>query len=104
MPARNPNHGGKRPNSGRKPKIVEDASQSILFELFDESQERATIQNMIAISQDKGTLGRSQAAISAATWLWERKYGKLTDKVESDTKQRIIVEYETDNGNTTETP
>jgi hypothetical protein len=71
------NNGGKRPNSGRKPKVVEDAGRALLFELYDAEQERAVIRNMIAIASTE-----NRQAVSAATWLDERKHGKLTDKVE----------------------
>jgi len=67
--------------AGRPPKIVEDAQRSVLLELFDEDAERAIVQNMIANAKRKGVLA-APSAISAATWLWDRKYGKVKDHVE----------------------
>ncbi len=78
--------------SGRPPKVVEDAQQSLLFELFDEQAERAVIQNMIANAKRKGVMA-APSAISAATWLWDRKYGKVKDQVEQSGGLTIRVEY-----------
>lgn len=69
------NNGGKRPGSGRKPKPVEDKSQSVLAELFNEAAERMVIINMIALASVE-----SKSAVPAASWLWDRKYGKLADR------------------------
>ena len=68
-------NGGKRPGSGRKPKPIEDKSQSVLVELFDEDAERLVITNMIALASLE-----TKQAVPAATWLWDRKYGKLGDR------------------------
>lgn len=75
------NNGGARPGAGRKPKPIEDAQQSILFELFDEAAERAIVGNMIANAKRKGVMA-APSAISAATWLWDRKYGKVKEHLE----------------------
>lgn len=66
---------------GRPPRAVEDAQHSVLLELFDEDAERAIVTNMIRIAK-RGSIDTSNAAISAATWLWDRKYGKVKEKVE----------------------
>lgn len=89
-------NGGARPGAGRKPKPVEDAQHSVLLALFDEQAERDVVQNMIAIAKMRGGFGASPAAIQAATWLWERKYGRITETTRNDTTQRIIVVYDDD--------
>lgn len=66
---------------GRPPKIVEEAQRSLLLELFNAAEERAIVKNMIALAKRKGAM-QATAAISAATWLWDRKYGKVKDQVE----------------------
>lgn len=65
---------------GRPRKVVEEAKRSVLLELFNEDAERRIIQAMIdrAISRINDS-----AAVSAATWLWDRKYGKVTEKNET---------------------
>lgn len=82
------NNGGKRPGSGRPRKVVEAAEQSVLLELFNADAERDVVANMIALASMP-----SKQAVSAAAWLWDRKYGKVTEKVESSGEQRVIVEY-----------
>jgi hypothetical protein len=67
--------------AGRPPKPVEDARRSVLLELFDEAAERAIVKNMIANAKRAGATA-APAAISAATWLWDRKYGKVKEQVE----------------------
>lgn len=67
--------------AGRPPKAVEDAKHSVLLELFDEAAERAIVSNMIANAKRKGVIA-APSATAAATWLWERKYGKVKDQVE----------------------
>lgn len=67
--------------AGRPPKIVEDAKQSVLLELFNEKEERAIVANMIANAKRKGVLA-APSATAAATWLWDRKYGKVKDQIE----------------------
>ncbi len=67
--------------AGRPPKAVEDAQQSVLLELFNEQEERAVVQNMIRIAT-RARIDTATAAIGAATWLWDRKYGKVKDQVE----------------------
>lgn len=66
---------------GRPPKIVEDAQRSVLLELFDEAAERAIVETMIANAKRRGALA-APSAIAAATWLWDRKYGKVKDAVD----------------------
>lgn len=67
--------------AGRPPKIVEDAKQSVLLELFNEVEERAIVKNMIANAKRRGVLA-APSATTAATWLWDRKYGKVKQHVE----------------------
>ena len=52
----------------------------MLLELFDAEAERRVVQAMIdrAVSRINDS-----AAVNAATWLWDRKYGKVTEKTES---------------------
>ena len=50
---------------------------SILAELFDEAAERAIVENMIANAKRKGVQA-ADSSIKASTWLWDRKYGKVT--------------------------
>ena len=79
--------------NGRPKKVVEDAKQSILLTAFDAEAERLIVENMIAIAQARGGFGASPAAISAATWLWDRKYGKVKEQVEQSGGLTIRVEY-----------
>ena len=81
MPDGRVNNGGFRPGAGRPKKIVEDVSQSVLFELFDEAAERAIIENMLTNAKRKGVQAAT-SAISASTWLWDRKYGKPKELIE----------------------
>lgn len=78
--------------AGRPPKAVEDAQRSVLLELFDETAERAIVANMIANAKRKGSLSAS-SAIAAATWLWDRKYGKVKEHVEQSGGLTIKVVY-----------
>jgi hypothetical protein len=73
-----PGHPG---GPGRPKKILEDAQRSVLLELFDEQAERAIIANMVANAKRKG-LAAAPSATTAATWLWDRKYGKVKEQVE----------------------
>jgi hypothetical protein len=82
------NNGGARPGAGRKPKVVEDAQTSVLFELFDEKAERAVILAQIRVAKRGDT--------TAATWLWDRKYGKVKDRVDQHTTLRIVIEDDDD--------
>jgi len=66
---------------GRPPKVVEDAQQSVLLDLFNEAEERAVVKNMIALAKRRNAM-QAAAAISAATWLWDRKYGKVKEHLE----------------------
>ena len=84
MPFQKGNKGGP----GRPKKIVEQLSQSILEELFNADAERLVVANMIAAASFPG-----KQSVSAATWLWDRKYGKVTENVESSGETRVIVEY-----------
>lgn len=67
--------------AGRPPKVVEDARQSILLDLFNEKEERAIVANMIKLAKRNQAM-QANAAIQAATWLWDRKYGKVTQPLE----------------------
>lgn len=87
---------------GRPPKVVEDAKRSILLDLFDEQTERAIVQNMIANAKRKG-LSAAPSATAAATWLWDRKYGKVKDQVEQSGGFTIKVVY-ADPGSNPDTP
>jgi hypothetical protein len=86
------NHGGRRSNSGRKSKPVEDAQRTLISELYDEQAERAVIENIISIARGRSA-GPGMSPITAANWLDERKHGKLTERVEQSGETRIIVEY-----------
>jgi hypothetical protein len=77
---------------GRPPKTVEDAQHSALLDLFDEQEERAVIATMIANAKRRGVVA-APSAISAATWLWDRKYGKVKDQVEQSGGLVIKVVY-----------
>lgn len=71
--------------AGRPPKIVEDAKQSLLFRLFDEKAEGAVILAQIRQAKKGDT--------TAATWLWDRKYGKVKEQVEQSGGLTIKVLY-----------
>lgn len=70
---------------GRAPRIVEDAQLSVLNEVFSIPAERAVVGSMLKQAK-KGD-------VSAATWLWDRKYGKVTDRVETNGEMTIRVRY-----------
>lgn len=78
--------------TGRPPKVVEDAQRSVLLELFDEKAEREIVATMISNAKRKGVVA-ANSAISAATWLWDRKYGKVKDHVEQSGGLTIKVVY-----------
>lgn len=59
---------------GRPSRIVEDAHLSVLSEVFDTPAERSVVFAMLKQAK-KGD-------VSAATWLWDRKYGKVKEKIE----------------------
>jgi CxxC motif-containing protein (DUF1111 family) len=71
--------------AGRPPKVVEDAKQSVLLTLFDEKAEAAVIKAQIAKAKEGDT--------PAATWLWDRKYGKVKEQVEHSGGTTIRVVY-----------
>ena len=75
---------------GRPPKIVEDAQRSVLFELFDETAERAIVLNMVRLAKSR----TAPNAVSAATWLWDRKYGKVKEVKEHTGAVQVNVRYE----------
>ena len=77
---------------GRPPKALEDATRSVLLELFNEKEERAIVANMIANAKRKGVQAAS-SAINAATWLWDRKYGRVKEQVEQSGGLTIKVVY-----------
>lgn len=64
--------------SGRPPRIVEQAQRDLLLKLYDEKAETAVIRNMIAKAKSRN----DSQAVAAATWLDERKYGKLKERLE----------------------
>lgn len=59
---------------GRPPRIVEEAQLSVLLDVFDTPAERAVVLAVLKVAK-KGD-------VSAATWLWDRKYGKVVDKID----------------------
>jgi hypothetical protein len=71
--------------SGRAPRVVEDATQSVLVRLFDAEAEQRVILAMIAAA-----CGGDVAAFKA---LYERKYGRVVDKIEEKSETIIRVEY-----------
>lgn len=75
--------------AGRPPRVVEDAQHSILLELFDEKAERAIVANMIRKAKSK----LDPAAVNAATWLWDRKYGKVKEQVDHSGGLTVRVIY-----------
>lgn len=64
---------------GRPKRAVEEAKHSVLLDLFDEQAETEVIKNMIALAKLRT---ESASTVQAATWLWDRKYGKVKDQVE----------------------
>lgn len=85
--------GGRRPGSGRKPKPIEDAQHSVLLEAFDAEAERAVVLNMIEIAKSQNP-APGCSPVAAATWLWDRKYGKPKDRVEASGGITIKVVYD----------
>ena len=70
---------------GRPPKPVEDAKHSVLLDLFNEQEERAVVKAQIREAKKGNT--------TAATWLWDRKYGKVKEQVEQSGGLTIRVVY-----------
>lgn len=65
-----------------------------MAELFDEAAERRVVRAMIAAAaRDK--------SVAAATWLWDRKYGKVKEQIEQSGGLTIRFEY--DDGNDPQT-
>ena len=79
---------GQTGGPGRPKKVVEQLDRAILLELYDEAAERLVILNMITTASMPG-----KQSVSAATWLDERKHGKVTEKVEQSGGLTIKVEY-----------
>lgn len=71
--------------AGRPPKVVEDAKQSVLLKLFDEAAEIVVVKAQIREAKKGSTV--------AATWLWDRKYGKVKEQVEQTGGLTIKVVY-----------
>lgn len=71
--------------AGRPPKPVEDAKQSVLLRLFDEAAEEGVVKAQIRRAKGGDT--------TAATWLWDRKYGKVKEQVEQSGGLTIRVVY-----------
>lgn len=78
---------------GRPKKPVEDAKQSILLAAFDAEAEQAVVLNMIDIAKSKNP-APGCSPVSAATWLWDRKYGKVKDRSEVEGDIIIRVRYD----------
>lgn len=89
------NNGGRRPGAGRKPKPVEDAKHSALLSAFDAEAEKAVVANMIEIATSKNP-APGCSPVAAATWLWDRKYGKVKDQTEHTGDIIIRVTYDDD--------
>ena len=80
---------GQSGNSkGRPPKAVEDAKKSVLDRLFNEAAEEQMIRAMISRAAD--------GDVAAFRALWERKYGRVSVPVETDTKTEVVVTYAAD--------
>lgn len=73
---------GGPPGPGRPKKIIEDATQSLLLELFDDKAEAKVIRAQIREAEKGSTF--------AATWLWDRKYGKVKDHIDHEMIVRVI--------------
>ena len=71
--------------AGRKPRVVEDAEQSLLSRLFDAEAEQRVIRAMI-----EAAVAGDVAAFKA---LYERKYGKVKDIVEEKSEVVVRVVY-----------
>ena len=67
--------------NGRPKKAVEDAKHSLLLVLFDDQAEREIILNMVRLAKSKN-ITTAPSSINAATWLWDRKYGKVKEQME----------------------
>lgn len=89
MPDGRVKNGGRRSGTGRKPKIVESAEHSVLLEIFDAEAERQVVAAQIRIAVTGG-----MGSTAAATWLWDRKYGKVKDQVEQSGDIIIRVKYD----------
>jgi hypothetical protein len=70
---------------GRPPKIVEEAKQSVLLRLFDEAAEIMVVKGQIKEAKKGNSV--------AATWLWDRKYGKVKDVQEHSGGLTVRVVY-----------
>jgi hypothetical protein len=79
---------GQPGGPGRPPKPVEDAKQSVLLRLFDEKAEAAVVQAQIKEAKKGDT--------TAATWLWDRKYGKVKELIDHGGDVLIRVRYDND--------
>jgi hypothetical protein len=73
---------GGPPGPGRPKKIIEDATQSLLLELFDDKAEAKVIKAQIREAEKGSTF--------AATWLWDRKYGKVKDHIDHEMIVRVV--------------
>lgn len=77
---------GQPGGPGRPPKPVEDATKSVLLRLFNEEAETAVVKAQIRRAKGGDT--------TAATWLWDRKYGKVKEQVEQSGGVTIRVLYD----------
>ena len=78
---------------GRPKRPVEDAQHSVLLAAFDAEAEKAIVENMIDIAKSKNP-APGCSPVSAATWLWDRKYGKVKDNVDYTGDIIIRVRYD----------
>jgi hypothetical protein len=91
-------NGGARAGAGRKPKVVEDAQQSILLAEFNADEERLAVRAVITRAK--------RGDVAAFKELMDRKYGKVKEHVEQVGEMIIRYEYvDTDtNDPETDTP
>lgn len=82
--------------AGRSPRVIEQARQSVLLDMFNVTAERKVVKAMI----DKAATGD----VGAATWIWDRVYGKVTDKVEQDNSGTMTIEIVYADRNTDDAP
>ena len=71
--------------AGRAPRVVEDATQSVLARLFDAEAEQRVILAMIAAACD--------GDVAAFKALYERKYGRVKDIIEEKSEVTVHVVY-----------
>lgn len=72
---------------GRPRKYIEQGQYNVVLRVFDEVAEEKVVRAMI----DKAVKYKD---VPAATWLWDRKYGKVVDRIQTDNDVIIRVVYE----------